>query len=154
MKKVQQGFTLIELMIVVAIIGILAAVAIPAYQDYLNRSKMSEVLAAISACKTSVAEYAAAKNKLPVSITESGCSNTATSYMSALDVAAGGVIKATVGAIADQAGKIVTMTPNKDTAGPPAGDGGADAGRERTCDGKAEVGSATRREALVAKGGA
>src|SRR5438552_19041114 len=100
MKNAQKGFTLIELMIVVAIIGILAAVAIPAYQDYLNRSKMSEVLAAISACKTSVAEYAAAKNKLPVSIGQSGCSNTATNYMSSLDVAAGGVIKATVGAIA------------------------------------------------------
>ena len=125
MNRSQQGFTLIELMIVVAIIGILAAVAIPAYQDYLNRSKMSEVLAAISACKTSVMEYAAAENKLPTSIAESGCSNTATTYMSSLDVTAGGVIKATVGAIADQAGKIVSMTPDKDTAGTAAGDGDA-----------------------------
>ena len=145
MNKVQQGFTLIELMIVVAIIGILAAVAIPAYQDYLNRSKMSEVLAAISACKTSVAEYAAAKNKLPTNITESGCSNTATSYMSALDVAAGGVIKATVGAIADQAGKIVTMTPNKDTAGTAAGDGDAIVAWKCTYDGNAKFVPATCR---------
>ena len=135
MKKVQQGFTLIELMIVVAIIGILAAVAIPAYQDYLNRSKMTEVLSAISACKTSVAEYAAAKNKLPVSITESGCSNTATQYMSALDVAAGGVINATVGAIADQSGKIVKMTPAKDTAFAAAGDGDAIVAWKCTYDG-------------------
>ena len=56
MKTIQKGFTLIELMIVVAIIGILAAVALPAYQDYTVRAKMSEVLLALSACRTSITE--------------------------------------------------------------------------------------------------
>ena len=57
MKKVQHGFTLIELMIVVAIIGILAAIAIPAYQDYTVRAKISEVMGMASSAKTSVSEY-------------------------------------------------------------------------------------------------
>ncbi|MDI1240272.1 MAG: prepilin-type N-terminal cleavage/methylation domain-containing protein [Polaromonas sp.] len=55
-RSMQKGFTLIELMIVVAIIGILAAVALPAYQDYTVRAKMSEVILAASACRTSVTE--------------------------------------------------------------------------------------------------
>ena len=55
-RSMQKGFTLIELMIVVAIIGILAAVALPAYQDYTKRAKMSEVILASSACRTSITE--------------------------------------------------------------------------------------------------
>ena len=65
MKAVQKGFTLIELMIVVAIIGILAAVALPAYQDYTARAKMSEVILAASACRTSITESIQSSSSLP-----------------------------------------------------------------------------------------
>jgi len=82
MKRIQQGFTLIELMIVVAIVGILAAIALPAYQDYVVRSKMSEVEAAIAACKTSVSEYTSAHTTLPADNTAAGCSTTASQYVS------------------------------------------------------------------------
>ena len=64
MKK-QQGFTLIELMIVVAIIAILAAIALPAYSDYTKKAKVSEVILAASSARTAVAEYAAGTGALP-----------------------------------------------------------------------------------------
>ena len=82
MKK-QQGFTLIELMIVVAIVGILAAIAIPAYKDYLVRSKVSECAAALSACKTSVTEFYFSKSAWP-SLASSGCTNVASQHCGAV----------------------------------------------------------------------
>ena len=87
MKRVQQGFTLIELMIVVAIVGILAAIALPAYQDYVVRSKMSEAEAALAACKTSVAEYLSTHaGTFPSNASVAGCSATVTKYVASLTV--------------------------------------------------------------------
>lgn len=88
MKK-QQGFTLIELMIVVAIVAILAAIALPAYSDYMKRSKVTEAVAAAGACKTSVAEYYASQNALPTDTDAAGCSDIASQYVSSVEVAAG-----------------------------------------------------------------
>ena len=96
MKRVQQGFTLIELMIVVAIVGILAAIALPAYQDYIVRSKMSEGTAALAACKTSVAEYTSSHGStMPGTLVAAGCSSTPSTYVASLDVGANGVISVT-----------------------------------------------------------
>ena len=115
MKQIQQGFTLIELMIVVAIVGILAAIALPAYQDYIVRSRVSEALAAASSCKTSIAEYASNKSSLPGSLAESGCASSPTQYVAALNVSGSGVITVSTSASSDlgaAASKTVTLSPS------------------------------------------
>jgi type IV pilus assembly protein PilA len=111
MKRMQQGFTLIELMIVVAIIGILAAVALPAYQDYTIRAKMSEVILALSACRTSITEVYQTGGTPPTA-NSWGCENVTSKYVQALSTDANGVVIATVQNISPSVnGSCVTLIP-------------------------------------------
>ena len=85
MKKIQQGFTLIELMIVVAIIGILAAIAIPAYQDYTIRAKVSEPMIFADAAKISIAEFYQSQGHMPNNSASAGINTSATTkYISSV----------------------------------------------------------------------
>jgi type IV pilus assembly protein PilA len=112
MKQIQKGFTLIELMIVVAIIGILAAIALPAYQDYTTRSKMTEVIVMMEPAKLAVAETASSLGGLAnVTVANSGYTFPgATSYVSAMAITpVTGVVTAT--STVPTATGTVTLTP-------------------------------------------
>lgn len=114
MKKNMQGFTLIELMIVVAIIAILAAIALPAYSDYTKKAKVSEVILAASALRTAVAEYAAANGALPPK-DWSGFASQSSKYVSGVTWN-GSIISAKAQAIGtDVNGKTIQLTPTLTT---------------------------------------
>ncbi len=121
MSKMQKGFTLIELMIVVAIIGILAAIALPAYQDYTKKAKMSEVILAASACRTTITEVYQSGTSAPAAGSW-GCevaSGSGSKYVSKVDTSAAGVVTVTANNIdaTNVDGKQIQLVPFLDAAG-------------------------------------
>ena len=122
MKKAQQGFTLIELMIVVAIIGIIASIAIPLYTNYIIRSQVAEGINMSSTAKVAVAEYFQTAGVFASSNTSAGLSAAADytgDYVTQVEIVAGGAIEISYGNTAhpDLAGAVLSMTPDSTNPG-------------------------------------
>jgi len=119
MQRKQRGFTLIELMIVVAIVGILAAIALPAFKDYTAKAKMSEVLLAASKCRTAVTEIYQSATVAPTADSW-GCgeNDTVSRYVSGLNTDANGVVTLTAQGFGDATidGKTIRLIP-RDASG-------------------------------------
>jgi type IV pilus assembly protein PilA len=113
LKQVQKGFTLIELMIVIAIIGILAAIAIPAYQNYTIRSQVTEGLTLGDGWKTAISEYYANTGCWPVIGNLTGTCNSVGKYESSVTVITGGVVQVTYGGQANAkiSGSVLSLVP-------------------------------------------